>query len=129
MAPGSRDFKGGVDNLYATLGELIYAYNKFDREEVFDLDYILQGPSRNNDDDAIALANNLVAIAEERKDCMVFLSPPRHMALSLTDPYIITDRLTEDWADGITSSSYTVLDSVTSRCMTVGETIGKPSYL
>ena len=111
VAPGSRDFKGGVDNLYATLGELIYGYNKFDREEVFDLDYILQGPSRNNDDDAIALANNLVAIAHERKDCMVFLSPPRHIALSLTDPYIVTDRMCENWAQGISSSSYTVLDS------------------
>ena len=111
VAPGTRIMHGGVDNLYATLGELIASYNKFDREEVFDLDYILQGPSRNNDDDAIALANNLVAIAEERKDCMVFLSPPRHIALSLTDPYIITDRMCEDWAQGITSSSYTVLDS------------------
>ena len=110
IAPGSRRLKGGVDRLTATLGEILNGYEKFDREEVFDLDYILQGPSRNNLDDATALANNLISIAETRMDCMVFISPPRNLVINVTDPWRVTDRLVE-YSDGISSSSYAVIDS------------------
>ena len=110
IAAGARQLKGGVDNLYATLGEILNGYEKFDREEVFDLDYILQGPSRNNLDDATALANNLISICEQRMDCMVFISPPRNLVINVTDPWRVTDRLVE-FADGISSSSYAVIDS------------------
>ena len=110
IAPGARELKGGVDRLTATLGEILNGYEKFDREEVFDLDYILQGPSRNNLDDATALANNLISIAEQRMDCMVFISPPRNLVINVTDPWRVTDRLVE-FSDGISSSSYAVIDS------------------
>ena len=92
IAPGSRRLKGGVDRLTATLGEILNGYEKFDREEVFDLDYILQGPSRNNLDDATALANNLISICEQRMDCMVFLSPTWSSMLPILE---VTDRLVE----------------------------------
>ena len=41
------------------------------------VDFILTGPSGVSDTDAIAKVNALVNIAEERRDCIVFVSPRR----------------------------------------------------
>lgn len=110
IIPGIRTLQSGVDTLTSTLGELQYAYNKFDIEAVFDLDYILQGPAGPNLDDAIAKGNFLISIVEERKDCMAFLSPPRYMVVNQEDAARMTVNVVS-WADELSSSSYTVLDS------------------
>ena len=110
IAEGSRLLKGGVDNLKATLGERLQAYRKFDIESVEILDYILQGPSEDNADDATSLGNNLINICEKRKDCMVFLSPPRSAVINQLDTERSTQRIVQ-WADALTSSSYAVFDS------------------
>ena len=110
IIPGLRVMQGGVDNLTATLGELQYAYNKFDIEAVFDLDYILQGPAGPNLDDAIAKGNFLISIVEERRDCMAFLSPPRYMVVNQDDAARMTVNVV-NWANELSSSSYTVFDS------------------
>ncbi len=108
--PGTRVLTGGVDQLSASLGELQEAYSKFDRENVSDLDYILQGPSENNLDDAVAKANFLISIVEERRDCMAFLSPPRYAVINQGDKERVTDLIIQ-WANELSSSSYTVIDS------------------
>jgi len=108
--PGSRILTGGVDQLSASLGELQEAYSKFDRENVSDLDYILQGPSESNLDDSVAKANFLISIVEERRDCMTFLSPPRYAVINQGDKERVTDLIIQ-WANELSSSSYTVIDS------------------
>ena len=108
--PGSRVLTGGVDQLVSSLGELQEAYSKFDRENVSDLDYILQGPSESNLDDAVAKANFLISIVEERRDCMAFLSPPRYAVINQGDKERVTNLILQ-WANELSSSSYTVLDS------------------
>lgn len=108
--PGSRVLTGGVDQLTASLGELQEAYSKFDRENVSDLDYILQGPSESNLDDAVAKANFLISIVEERRDCMTFLSPPRYAVINQGDKERVTELIIQ-WANELSSSSYTVIDS------------------
>ena len=110
IIPGNRVLQGGVDNLKATLGELQYAYNKFDVEAVFDLDYILQGPAGENLDDAVAKANFLISIVEERRDCMAFMSPPRYMVVNQDDAARMTVNVV-NWANELSSSSYAVFDS------------------
>ena len=110
IIPGSRILKGGVDNLDASLGELQVAYNKFETENLEDLDYILQGPAMGSLDDSVAKANFIISIVEERKDCMAFLSPPRYMIVNQTDNERITDDVVS-WQNELSSSSYTVLDS------------------
>lgn len=110
IIPGNRILSGGVDHLTASLGELQVAYNKFETENLEDIDYILQGPAGNNLTDAVAKANFIISIVEERKDCMAFLSPPRYMVVNQTDNERITDNLVK-WANELSSSSYTVLDS------------------
>jgi hypothetical protein len=110
IAEGTRLLHGGRDNLKATLGERLQAYRKFDIESVEILDYILQGPSEDNADDATSLANNIISICESRKDCMCFLSPPRNAVINQLDAERSTARIVQ-WADSLTSSSYAVFDS------------------
>ena len=100
----------GVDNFAVSLGELQDAYNKLTTENVPDLDYILQGPAMGTLTDSVAKANFIISIAEERKDCISFLSPPRYMIVGQPDSETITDSIVE-WADELSSSSYTVFDS------------------
>lgn len=101
---------GGVDQLEASLGELQHAYNKFNRENVSDLDYILQGPGLSTFDDSVAKANFLISIVEERRDCMCFISPPRYMVVGQNDSETVTDNLVS-FAQELSSSSYAVFDS------------------
>lgn len=101
---------GGVDNLEATLGELQNSYQKFIDENVEDMDYVLQGPSLSNPDDAIAKANFIISIAEGKKDCMAFISPPRYAAIDPLKADIITERVVEFYNE-LSSSSYAVFDS------------------
>ena len=110
ITPSQRQLRGGVDNLSATLGELQYGYNKFDIENVFDLDYILQGPAGANLDDAVAKANFIVSVAEERRDCMCFLSPPRYLVVNQESAAQVTNNVVM-WAKELSSSSYAVFDS------------------
>ena len=100
----------GVDNYTATLGELQSAYNKFSTENVSTLDYIMQGPSMGNVSDAVAKANFIISIVEERKDCMAFLSPPRYAIIGQSSSDKQADNVVE-WAEDLSSSSYTVFDS------------------
>ena len=99
----------GVDNYNVSLGELQEGYNKLTTENVPFLDYILQGPAMGNLDDSVAKANFLISVAEDRKDCMVFLSPPRYSVIGRTST-AATNAIIE-WADELSSSSYAVLDS------------------
>ena len=110
ITPSKRQLKGGVDNLSATLGELQYGYNKFDIENVFDLDYILQGPAGPNLEDSVAKANFIVSVVEERRDCMCFLSPPRYLVVNQESAAQVTNNVVM-WANELTSSSYAVFDS------------------
>ena len=110
ITPSQRQLRGGVDNLSATLGELQYGYNKFDIENVFDLDYILQGPAGANLDDAVAKANFIISVAEERRDCMCFLSPPRYLVVNQESASQVTNNVVM-WAKELSSSSYAVFDS------------------
>ena len=115
---GIRDLSGGVDNLTATLAELQAGYNKYAEENTFEIDYILQGPaaaidgsnSYNNFEAAVAKANFLISIVEQRRDCMCFISPPRYMCVTQRSANQITEDIAE-WADALSSSSYACIDS------------------
>ena len=100
----------GVDNFDASLGELQEAYDMLTTENLPELDYILQGPSMSNLDDSVAKANFLIAVAEERRDCMVFLTPPRYAAVNAANSTKATEDIIE-WAEELSSSSYAVFDS------------------
>jgi hypothetical protein len=100
-----------VPGYNATLAELVSGYSLFSNEEL-PIDFLLMGPSMSTTRaETQAKANKLVAIANERKDCMACISPYRGdvvgNANGSTD---ITDKILQYYA-GITHSSYAVFDS------------------
>ena len=100
----------GVDNYNVSLGELQAGYNLLTTTALPNLDYILAGPSLGTQDDTVAKHNFIISVAEDRKDCIAFLSAPRYAIIGQPDAETITDNIVE-WAQELSSTSYAVLDS------------------
>ena len=116
------DGAGNVANdgaLTAGLSGLVSGYSLFENTERFDVDFILMGSAGYAKEDAQALANKCIAVAEARKDAVAFISPYRGAALTDTsDDRAVTVRSTSDITDNVisffapvTSSSYGIFDS------------------
>jgi len=105
-APIVYSFSGGVDGTTGvTSGELSTAYDLFGDAETVDVNLLIGAEV--GEADAISYAKAMINIAESRKDVVVFLSPA--IADTVNNVTAVSD--VKDWADGITSSSYAVLDS------------------
>ncbi len=134
-ATGTTDFPGGVTTVatkknatyyyrlsggadYAVTGgqysvsntDVTTAYQLVEDPESQTIDFLLTGPSGNDDSAAIAKITGLVNIAEERRDCMVFVSPRRANVVGQTNTTTITTNIV-DFMKQLPSSSYVVFDS------------------
>lgn len=94
-----------------TLANVVSGYSEFASEDI-PIDFLIMGPSMSSSRaESQAKANKLIAIANERKDCMACISPHRSdvvgNANGSTD---ITNKIIQ-YYDGITHSSYAVFDS------------------
>lgn len=92
---------GGVDGTITT-ANVVTAYDYFNNAESVDIALIISGPA-----DA-TLATALISTAETRKDCVVFLSPPKSNVVDNAGSETTAIRA---YRDTLTSSSYAVLDS------------------
>ena len=97
---------GGTDDNTPTIGELTTAYDLFGDAETLDVNLIIGGESPAGAD-GVTHANNMIALAEGRKDCVVFVSP--RVADTVNNATAAADVIA--WADQLTSSSYAVIDS------------------
>ncbi len=97
---------GGTDDNAPTVGELTTAYGLFADGETLDINLVIGGESPAGAD-GVTYANALIALAEGRKDVVVFVSP--RIADTVNNATAVTDVIT--WADQLTSSSYAVIDS------------------
>jgi phage tail sheath protein FI len=97
---------GGTDDNAPTVGELTTAYDLFGDAETLDVNLIIAGEAPAGAD-GVTHANNMIALAEGRKDCVVFVSP--RIADTVNNATAAADVIT--WADQLTSSSYAVIDS------------------
>ena len=70
--PTSESLSGGLDGTASTDGELKASYEKFNDADTVDVGLIIAGPSG-----SASHIDNLITIAENRKDCVVFASPQR----------------------------------------------------
>ena len=101
------------------LDDIVSGYNLFSNTEQFDVDFILMGSAGYAKEQAQALANKCIAVAEARKDAIAFISPYRGSAITDTSDDTATtvrtaDDITEnviDFYSSITSSTYGILDS------------------
>ena len=92
---------GGVDGTVAT-GNVISAYDLFDSTEAVDISLVISGPANES------IADSLITMCEDRKDCIVFLSPEKTDVVNNPGSEV-TD--TKTYRDTLTTSSYAVMDS------------------
>jgi phage tail sheath protein FI len=92
---------GGVDGTISS-ANVISAYDYFDNAESVDISLVISGPANE------AVCEDLISMAETRKDCVVFISPEKadvvNNAGSETSAIL-------DYRNTLTSTSYAVLDS------------------
>ena len=95
---------GGSDGSAVSTAQLKNAYEKFADAETIDCNLIIAGKG-----DATHI-DNLITIAENRKDAVVFCSPERSDVVNVTSSVTQTSNV-KGFFDGIRSSSYVVFDS------------------
>ena len=101
----------GNDGSAITNAQLATAYEKFLDVENVEINFLIGGPSQTaTDATGDTKATKLIDIAEQRKDCIAFISPARADVVAVTDPIQQTLNV-RDFANGLPSSSYAVVDS------------------
>ena len=95
---------GGTDDYAVTDGEKLEAYNRFKDAESEDVNLLMAGKA------SATLANNLITISENRKDCMTFISPERADIVGVPNQETMTVNV-KNFFDALPSSSYAVFDS------------------
>jgi len=96
--------QSGSDGTTATTGQVKTAYEKFADAETVDVGLIIAGKG-----DATHIGN-LITIAENRKDAVVFASPERSDVVGVANPNTQKSNVIS-FFQGIQSSSYVVFDS------------------
>ena len=110
---GGADYSGNsnVGGYSVSLSNVITAYRKFTNPAEYSLDYLISGPSGGATIyDSQAKANELIAIADLRKDCIAVISPHRSGVVNVSNSETQTDNIIQ-FFDSLTSSSYAVFDS------------------
>ena len=102
--PTLESLSAGSDGSAVTTGQLKDAYDKFADSETVDVGLIISGKC-----DATHV-ENLITIAEARKDCVVFASPERADVVNVTNSNTQKDNVI-DFFSTISSSSYVFFDS------------------
>jgi phage tail sheath protein FI len=103
-AVSNTSLSGGSDGSAATTAELKTAYEKFEDAETVDVNLIIAGKGDSTHID------NLITIAENRKDAVVFASPERSDVVNVASSETQTNNV-KSFFDGVRSSSYVVFDS------------------
>ena len=102
--------KGGVDGYSAERDKLFDAYDLFSDPETEEIDYIVGGPGMSNEADSLAKAQKLIDVANVRKDCIAFISPPKYSVIGVPNTNTIVEN-TIEFFDQLSSTSYAVFDN------------------
>ena len=98
------------DGYVSTLGDLVSAYRLFSNRDEVAVDYLIMGPSMGDKFESQAKAQELISIANARKDCIAVISPHRGDVVDVTNSNVQTDNIIEFFSP-LSSSSYAVFDS------------------
>lgn len=93
----------------ATLGDLATAYRLFSNRNEVQVDYLIMGPGLGNKVDSQAKAQELISIANQRKDCIAVISPHRGDIVDITNSDTQTKNII-DFYTALSSSSYAFFD-------------------
>ena len=107
----SVSLSSGTDDYAATNAEIATAYEKFNDAENVDLSLLICGPSQTGADaTGDTKATAVMDIANDRKDCVAFISPARADVVGVANAITQTQNVVA-FADGLPSTSYAVIDS------------------
>tara|TARA_R110002153_G_scaffold5546_3_gene25714 strand:+ start:8864 stop:10558 length:1695 start_codon:yes stop_codon:yes gene_type:complete len=98
------DLSGGIDGNEPTAGNIATGFDLLSDSETIDVNLLFAYPDANG---VNTIAADLISIAESRKDCMAFISPPLEDSVNATAP---TTSVVA-YADTLNSTSYASLDS------------------
>jgi phage tail sheath protein FI len=90
---------GGTDDNLPDFGELDTALQVLADVNTVDVNLVFGYPDVNGSSD---IAGNLITFANNRKDCMAFVSPPIEDSKDITNP----GQEVTGWVEGLTSTSY-----------------------
>ena len=120
---GGKNYDGGTDltsagALSSGLSDIVSGYTAFENSERYSVDFVLMGSANYAKEQAQALANKCIAVAEARKDAIAFISPYRLAFLNDGTAGTVTVNSDSDITDNVisfygpvTSTTYGVFDS------------------
>jgi len=115
LATAGGALSGGVDDYAYSAGEIQAAYDSFLDTEETRIDFVLMGGDGANENDTIAKAQAVAAVANSRKDCVAFISPWSGCQVATSGGAALSSAQqlskTLEFMENISSSSYVVLDS------------------
>ncbi len=109
---------GTSGSLKATVSKLSTGYKKFENNDLYAVDFLLMGSGNHSMTETQNLAQQVIAVADLRKDSLAFISPYRGAYLTDTATGTVTINDDDDITTNVlnfysplTSSSYAVFDS------------------
>ena len=109
----STDLADGADDFAYTAGEIDTAYEVFSETEDATIDFVLMGGSMATEGDTKLKAASVMAIAQNRKDCIAFVSPHRGNQVGTSGALTRSLQKTNtiNFFNTLASTSYAVFDS------------------
>jgi hypothetical protein len=109
---------GTVDSLRPSVAKLSTGYQLFQNNDAYAVDFLLMGSANHSKTEAQNLAQQVIAVADIRKDAVAFISPYRGAFISDSSAGSVTVNNDVDITNNVlsffsplTSSSYAVFDS------------------
>ena len=107
---GGKDYGTTIGAMKAELSDIVTSYRLFSNKEEVEVDYLIMGPGLLTKSQSQAKAQELISIANARKDCMAVISPHRADVVDRTNTEDQTNQIIEFFSP-LSSSSYSVFDS------------------
>lgn len=110
---GGADYSGpsNIGGYSVSLADIVSGYNIFKNSSEYNIDFLINGPSGGSTIyESQAKANALIAIANERRDCIAVISPHKGDVVNVSNTTTQTENIIK-FFEGLTSSSYAVFDS------------------
>ena len=107
---GGKDYGAGNDRMKASLGDIVTSYRLFTNDDEYEIDYLIMGPGLDSKSESQAKAQELISIAELRKDCIAVISPHRADVVDISNAETQTNNILEFFSP-LSSSSYAIFDT------------------
>jgi len=101
--------QNGVESEPLGKSDFLTGYDLFEDKDQVEIDFLIS-PSLVTRSDHTTVANDLVATAASRKDCVAVISPARSDVVDLTNASTITDNIVDTAKDITPFSSYAFMD-------------------